>query len=62
MFVQQGLVFLIASTKLLQELVGEFQDLHHLGITLMKGREDKYPELARDGEQQQAAAPPALLS
>lgn len=38
MFVQQGLVLLVASTKLLQELVGELEDLHHLGIPLRRGQ------------------------
>jgi len=56
-FVQQSLVFLIASTKLLQELMGELEDLHHLGITLRKGREGKHSGLVRDGEEEQVAQP-----
>lgn len=50
---QQSLVFLITSTKLLQELMGELEDLHHLGITLRKGREDKHLGLVRDGDRTQ---------
>lgn len=57
---QEGLVFLIASAKLLQELVGELQDLQHLGITLRKGREGTNTRDWRGLEQ--AAAPPALPS
>lgn len=36
MFVQKGLVFLVASTEFLQELVGQFQNLQHLGVTLYR--------------------------